>query len=70
MKTFVARFVRPSGVEGVIHVMASNSVCAMLETMRQVDGASGLLVRPHRRAALLVPGAPLAAAKGAPENRP
>jgi hypothetical protein len=70
MKTFVARFVRPSGVEGVIHVMASNAVCAMLEAVRHVDGASGLLVRPHRRAALLVPGATPSMAQGGSEPRP
>jgi hypothetical protein len=51
MKTFVARFVRPSGLVGVIHIMASSSVCAMLHAMTQVSGATDM--RPSRRAALL-----------------
>jgi hypothetical protein len=53
MKTFVARFVRPSGLVGVIHIMASSSVCAMLHAMTQVSGATDMSVRPSRRAALL-----------------
>lgn len=55
MKTFVARFVRPSGAVGVVHVMASSSVCAMLDVVKQVGGGSVLSVRPCRRAALLLP---------------
>jgi hypothetical protein len=53
MKTFVARFVRPSGAIGVIHIMASSSVCAMLEVMNKEKDATGLNVQPSRLAALL-----------------
>jgi hypothetical protein len=53
MKTFVARFVRPSGAIGVIHIMASSSVCAMLEVMNKERDATGLNVQPCRLAALL-----------------
>jgi hypothetical protein len=55
MKTFVARFVRKSGAVGVVHIMASSSVCAMLDAVHRVGDVTGLSVRPHRRAALLVP---------------
>jgi hypothetical protein len=54
MKTFVARFIRPSGGVGVIHIMASSSMSAMLSAMRQVSDATGMSVRPVRHAALLV----------------
>jgi hypothetical protein len=53
MKTFVAHFVRPSGSIGVIHIMASSSVCAMLEVMNKEKDATGLNVQPSRLAALL-----------------
>jgi hypothetical protein len=53
MKTFVARFVRPSGTIGVIHIMASSSVCAMLEVMNKEKNTTGLNVQPCRLAALL-----------------
>jgi hypothetical protein len=54
MKTFVARFIRPSGGVGVIHIMASSAMGAMLSTMKQVSDATGVSVRPIRHAALLV----------------
>jgi hypothetical protein len=53
MKTFVARFVRPSGGVGVIHIMASSSMAAMLGAVKQVSDATGMSVRPSRHAALL-----------------
>jgi hypothetical protein len=68
MKTFVARFVRPSGLAGVIHIMASSSVCAMLHAMTQVAGATDMSVRPCRRAALLTQY-PARALDGTPSGR-
>jgi hypothetical protein len=53
MKTFVARFVRPSGAIGVIHIMASSSICAMLDVMNKEKDATGLNIQPSRLAALL-----------------
>ena len=35
MNTFMARFTRPNGEQGVIHVMALNTALAMLEVMRR-----------------------------------
>ena len=54
MNTFMARFTRPNGEQGVIHVMAESTALAMLEVMRRLGPLSNIDVKARRRAALLV----------------
>ncbi|WP_301256669.1 hypothetical protein [Eleftheria terrae] len=52
----MARFVRPSGERGVVHLMASSSIVAMLDVLERQGPLSMVSVSPQRVAALLAAG--------------
>jgi hypothetical protein len=54
MQTFVANFVRPSGEQGVLYILAASSAQALVEVVDRVGPLRKANVYPRHRAALLV----------------
>ena len=64
MQTFMARFVRRNGDQGVIYVLAASAGLALIDVMAHLGPMAHVSVRPKRRAALLIPVLPKSAGRG------
>jgi hypothetical protein len=63
VKTFMARFTRPNGDQGVIYVLAASAGLAVLDVLKRQAPVDQVNVTPTRRAALLMPSPWLAGSK-------
>lgn len=55
MQTFMARFIRLNGDQGVVYILAVSAGTALVDVLKAQGPVAQISVTPRRRAALLMP---------------